>query len=991
MNPERGSRTPESRIEHAYTEFCDAWLDGKKPDIDAFCRKHSSCRSELRTRLESFIDMYHCFQECRRESGDKVVEPAAEARDVNGRILGDFRLVREIGRGGMGVVYEARQISLDRTVALKVLPAHLTLRKETVARFRREASTAAKLKHPEIVEIYTIGEAEGNEFFAMELVEGTPLDEVIDQITFSSDSPPTGQHIARAVQKTRHRWEGSSSSGDPGGEERGRLSRFWDRTYIEVVCRIVAEVAGALHYAHRAGVIHRDVKPSNILVRENGSVVLTDFGLAREEGLPSLTVTGELAGTPHYIAPEQASPRRGRLDHRVDIYSLGVTLYELITLMRPFDGRTSQEVLGKIISREPRAPRTQNALIPKDIETICLTAMDKDPSRRYQSAMEFREDLLSFLEYRPIKARPVGLATRTYRLVRRHPGYSILSAVLLLLLLGGPLVYGIQHKRANVRIKAALDAKNAALLRAENEAFTARQVSSYLEDIFADFYDCHARGEEVTAYDLLQRNVETMESRLVDQPRLLAELLRSVALVQGILGHTAEAENLLEKSLDTFLRVKGEDEPETLHCMLHIAEMQLRGYRLGEAQPLLEECIDKCREILGDDHPDTLRAMHLLGNLHFSESRFDEAESFYSDLLDHFVALGDDHPETLHYMMHIGEVYERQNRAGEAEFVLTECLKRCRGALGSEHPFSMRTMHSLGILFESKGRFRDAESCYEELWNHYRKLGDEHPEAIHYEMHVGILYSSQERYKEAEPVLTGCLEKCRRVLGNDHPVTTRVLNSLGYLYAQTGRINKADPYFLELFDRREQLLVSARDTHGDDHLMTHFQKINLATLLRQLGRLDEAEDILVDILLRLEPENAVRLGVVSLLALIMRDKGRHEEAEPFLLEALEWQKRVSAGSPLGLHDIQFQVAEFYRGMDRSDEAEPLYLESLTGFRRFADDDHPGLLRIITSLATLYRSEGRIDEARPLAREALEKTRPGTPSYWYRKTLVEQCR
>ncbi len=934
--------------------------------------------------------MYHCFQECQRESGGRPVEAPAEEKEVNGRVLGDFRLVREIGRGGMGVVYEARQLSLDRTVALKVLPAHLTLRKETVARFRREASTAAKLKHPELVEIYTIGEAEGNEFFAMEFVEGAPLDDVIDQLSFGRSATPSGNDFARAVMKTRRRRKDSLPAAEVSGEEPVVPVPLWNRTYIEVVCRIIAEVAGALHFAHRGGVIHRDVKPSNILVRQDGTVVLTDFGLAREEGLPSLTVTGELAGTPHYVAPEQASPRRGRLDHRVDIYSLGVTLYELITLKRPFDGRTSQEVLGKIITRDPRAPRARNALIPKDIETVCLTAMDKDPSRRYQSARELREDLINFLEYRPIKARPVGLATRTYRLVRRHPGYSVLSGLLLLFLIGAPLVYGIQHKRANTRIMAALKAKNQALFRAEEETKLARQVSSYLEDIFADFYDCHARGEEVTAYDLLQRNVETMESRLADQPRLLAELLRSVALVQGILGHHGEAQKLLEKSLETFRRVKGADQPETLHCMIHMAEIEIRMYRYGEAQSLLAECHDKCQEVLGEDHPDTLKTMHLMGNVLFAQGYYDEAETFYTDLLDHYVALGEDHPETLHYMMHIGEVYEKQNRTGEAEFVLGECLERCRRALGSDHPYAMRTMHSMGILMESKGRLRDAETCYRKLFEHYRALGDEHPEALHYKMHVGTLLANQERYKEAEPVLIECLAGCRRNLGNDHPVTTRVIRSLGYLCTSTGRINEADSYYLELYEQRKQLLEAALKTAGEENAETNFNRSDLATLLRQLGRHDEAEKIVNDLEQRLVQDDPIRMAMVNVAAMVRQDKERNDEAEALLLEAVEWRKKYTGGSPLNLYDAKYQLAEFYRTRGRSSEAEPLYLESLEGFRRFADDDHPALLRVVTSLATLYRKEGRIEEAKPLAREALDKTRPGTPSYWYRKTLFKQC-
>jgi len=997
------------RLDSAYAAFCDAWLDGERLDVDAFCRDYPECRAELRLRIEEFIAMDTCL-----ESGDgmPLSVPLGEhptEEEVTGEALGDFRIIREIGRGGMGVVYEARQESLDRSVALKVLPAHLTLRKATVARFQREASTAAKLEHPGIVDIFAVGEEGGNHYFAMELVDGAPLSRVIERLCFESAASLNGFHLGAAVAETLQKTKAQSGSSDEPKEEEILLHDFWNRPYIEAVCRIIASVAKALDYAHDRGVIHRDVKPSNILVREKGSVVLTDFGLAREEGLPSLTVTGELSGTPHYIAPEQASPRRAALDHRVDVYSLGVTLYEMLTLIRPFDGKTSQEVLGKIVAREPASPRSQNRLIPRDLETICLTAMDKDPARRYQSAGALRDDLLNFVEYRPILATPAGIGTRTARLIRRYPAYSALVSLLLLFVIGGPIVYAVQAKRAQLRIQSALDdknaallekqdaleakdaalgEKNAALLRAEEEAAVARSVSSYLESIFSDFYDCHAKGEDITAYELIQRNVEAVESELADQPRLQAELLRSVALVQGILGNTTESERLLNKSLDAFRRMEGGDTAETLHGTIHVGELLLRTYRYDEAEELLVDCLEKSRAMLGGDHEDTLRVMHLLGNIWSSQGRYADAEPLYLQLFEHYNALGDNHPEALHFMMHVGETCEALGRPNEAELHLAECAERCRRALDHDHPYAMRTLHSIGISFRQKGKLADAESCFGQLLEHYRKLGDDHPETIHYMMHMGQIYVDSQQLALAEPILLDCLERCRRLLGNDHSDTENTIQALATLYTMLGRVNQADPYSLELIGRNEKRLDEARVNFGENHMQTQFLKYQLANQYVGMNRLDEAEAILDDLMTHSDENSPLRRGLVTVEGSIFRARGLYEEALGCFQLNLDFQRQATGHNPLGMAVAEFQLGEVCRHMGRSNDAIAHYLKAVERFRCYADDDHPSLLNSITLVAALYKSQARYAEAERFAREALEKTHPENPNYWYRKTLLD---
>jgi len=251
------------------------------------------------------------------------VSPDIEG-SMSGRILGDFRILREVGRGGMGIVFEAEQVSLHRSIALKILPAQLTLSERALKRFHREAEITARLHHRGIVDIHQVGEEDGIHFIAMELVEGTSLDQIIDRMRAEDFDEVRKRKIRDVVDAG-----GPRASKDERIETKKGSSSASSKNYIESSIKLICQVADALHHAHEAGVIHRDVKPSNILVRNDGSAVLTDFGLARDQGLPSVSATGDFAGTPCYVSPEQAMSGRMAVDHRTDVFSLGATLYEL--------------------------------------------------------------------------------------------------------------------------------------------------------------------------------------------------------------------------------------------------------------------------------------------------------------------------------------------------------------------------------------------------------------------------------------------------------------------------------------------------------------------------------------------------------------------------------------------------------------------------------------------------------------------------------------
>jgi serine/threonine protein kinase len=314
--------------------------------------------------------------------------------------LGDFEIVEEIGRGGFGIVYRARQLSLDRPVAVKVLFRHLIHTQDEITRFEREARAAARLDHPAIVSVYAWGQANDDFYIAQRLVgRGRTLADELAELR-TSGTPPKG-HFRR-------------------------------------VAEVVAHVAEGLQQAHDRGIVHRDVKPSNILLDEHDRPCLSDFGLAKIEDGLELSRTGDFAGSPYFMSPEQADGRRGPVDHRSDIYSLGVTLYELLTLTQPFQGSTAHEIVRKILADDPRRPRRIESRVPADLETICLKAMERNPAQRYPSSLEFAHDLRSFLDGEPISAVPIGITRRGLRAMRRHRE-PVAYALLVTLLVGGGL------------------------------------------------------------------------------------------------------------------------------------------------------------------------------------------------------------------------------------------------------------------------------------------------------------------------------------------------------------------------------------------------------------------------------------------------------------------------------------------------------------------------------------------------------------------------
>ena len=349
-----------------------------------------------------------------------------------GSRVGDFEIRGVLGQGGMGVVYRARQVSLNRDVALKMLPGPARFGPQAVQRFQIEAQAAARLHHTNIVPVYAQGEHEGRAYYTMELVEGIGLDGLIlgkpDRLL-----SVLRDKIARASTETaaaRSEIARSNPSDAASHRNAARVpeSNRWQLADFRRLAGWLAEIAEALEWAHRHGVVHRDVKPHNILCGRDRRLYLTDFGLARLADEPHLTLSGEVMGTPAYLSPEQLNGRPEDVDHRTDVYSLGVTLYELVTQKKPFIGETRERIMAAVCRGEPTPPRRLNPDIPANLETICLRSMARNPQDRYVSAAALADDLRRFSEGRPIRARRSGPLVRALKWARRRRTLSITLA-----------------------------------------------------------------------------------------------------------------------------------------------------------------------------------------------------------------------------------------------------------------------------------------------------------------------------------------------------------------------------------------------------------------------------------------------------------------------------------------------------------------------------------------------------------------------------------
>ena len=433
------------------------------------------------------------------------IEPPPAVRTDLPRDLGDFELLEEIGSGAMGVVYRAQQRSLARIVAVKVMRVLTMTSARQIDRFQREPRAVAKLDHPNIVTVLTVGSENGERYFAMEYVKG--------------------RNLAQELKRLREE-KGVAD------DTTGHLPSSHAETYFRSIAELMRQAADGLYYAHQHKIVHRDVKPSNLLLDEEGHVRIVDFGLARDEEQGTLMRSGEVLGTPHYMSPEQARAISHQIDHRTDVYSLGVVMYELLTLRRPFEGRTTHEIITNIQEREAPRIRRINPRVPRDLEVICTTAMAKSLAQRYASAGELRDDLVRFLQHEAIHARPPTFWQIAGRGARRHRRL-LTAAALALLALGAGIFYSAEQARRE-RIADHLDVIAAA--RAEGPLrelpiVRALDLRRRLAELREESTVRAAQDDEASA---LVRDFDALRTELRDGGRAELDLSRDRKQPEGV-------------------------------------------------------------------------------------------------------------------------------------------------------------------------------------------------------------------------------------------------------------------------------------------------------------------------------------------------------------------------------------------------------------------------------------------------------------------------
>ena len=590
-------------------EFAEKLREGDAPSVEDYVARHRHCGSELRELLLTILGL----EQLKNQNGPGAAPTNFDSVEI--KRLGDLKIVREIGRGGMGIVYEAIQESLDRTVAVKVLPKGRVQNTQALARFQREAKIAASLHHTNIVPVLGVGHEESHYYYVMQRVHGVGLDEVIkhlrDEETSNSASSSPPEDVRSVALRLIQRNESPPTVGDlqptstthdnvsdasrnasnaPRTVELNRRPLRFSPAYWRSIARTAQRVASALQYAHDQGTLHRDIKPSNLLLDSHGEVSIADFGLATSVDQAGISRSGNVVGTLRYVAPEQLA---GAEDNRCDVYSLGVTLYELATLQPFYDEAKLAHTLTHRAAPKPPRPTAIRPDMPPDLETIIVKAMDVEPAARYQSAAELSEDLRRFCEDRPILAKRTTAFEHFWRWSRRNPAVATLSTVAASLLLAIAAVSITAYLRTNQARQIAVDQRNKADRTAES-AFLA------LDEIFQslapmpmakpeELIESPEEGNLRAASPIpTKQSAALLEKMLTfygqiaeagqDEPRYgrrLAEAHRRIGDIRQQLGQVALASASYRHSADLYRQLLTSDQSPTLISRLAAVHNEL--------------------------------------------------------------------------------------------------------------------------------------------------------------------------------------------------------------------------------------------------------------------------------------------------------------------------------------------------------------------------------------------------------------------------------
>jgi serine/threonine protein kinase/tetratricopeptide (TPR) repeat protein len=823
--------------------------------------------------------------------------------------IGPYRLVRLLGEGGMGQVFLAEQTApIRREVAIKLIRRGLDTDR-VVARFESERQALAMMDHPGIARVFDAGaDRDGRPYFVMERVHGEPIT----------------TYCERHPLPLRER--------------------------LELLLRVCA----AVQHAHQRGVIHRDLKPSNVLVAEQDgrpAPKVIDFGIAKAietaPGAETLTVQGQMVGTPEYMSPEQAGVVPGGVDTRTDVYSLGVILYELLTgsVPHPLDAARPSDFLRRIADAEPPRPsaavpgagrgpaadatrgrgrgaatQTRRGLAG-DLDMIALTALRKEPARRYASVEAFAADIGRHLEGRPIAARPDTWTYRSATFVRRHRAPVVATAA-------GLVVLGVLGASYAVRLRAERDRANAA--REEAEAVTAF-LAGMLESP-----DPAMQGRDVTVRSVLERAAGQIEGEMRSRPRLAARLDEAIGRAYYGLGDLARSEHHLRRSLATRERLLGPGAPATLDVRGALWGTLTDADRYAEAESLARVNLAESRRSGRDEDGESLRALNAVANLAHYQGREAEAESLYRAVLDRYRRFApDDSSGHSNTSTLLANLLSDQARYAEAESIYVLEVAVHHRLYGADHPLALGIANNLALIRMQTGHFERAESLLVQVVRSRSRLqGPRHPDTIDSKHNLGVVYEQMGRYAEAETLLVEVLDEQRRITGDRGAGTLIVMNQLARVFANHGQLARAETLMRET-------LAGRRATLGPEHVGT--------------------------------------LGTQVWLAIVLGRRDKTAEAEALFARTLEVQRRVLGPRHTNTLNTAFMAGELELDAGRPARAAPLLEAAAAGVGEAFGEDHPDWVRYATRWGECLTRLGRFAEADTLLRRAWSRWEVVQPS------------
>lgn len=883
--------------------------------------------------------------------------------------VGKYTILRTVARGGMGVVYQAREAPLNRLVALKMLLGGAHASDAFRQRFLQEAQAAARLNHPAIVKILDWGDDHGQPFFAMEFIEGADL--------------------------------AATTRGQPLPPRRA--------------AEIVRTLAEAIDYAHGQGVLHRDLKPSNVLLDAQGAPRITDFGLAKQlDQESSLTHTGDLIGTPGYLPPEQASARFGTIGPWSDVYGLGGVLYCLITGRPPFVADSTAEVLRAVTEQEPPPPQELNSSVPADLETICLKCLEKETDRRYPTALALVEDLERFLRDEPIQARPASLPYRFRKWVEKNRFPALFAAVAILALVGGTGAAWWQAIRAGHARTAAQNQER--LARAESAK--SRQTTAFLKELLGGVTADQARGRDTRLLkEMVASAAARVDATLTNQPEIEAEVreimastsrhlalfndalrhaerarvlreqlsgvghpdtlpaLQEIALASLELGHADRAGDLLRRSLDISGKLSTPEDPRHLRTLVDLARVETAQGTYADAEQRLASVLTLQTRTLGPTNADTLRTQRAQAAVWQAQARYEQAEN----ALERVIAIyrryfPHDAPEKFQTGSELAVVKIKRGEWPVACLLLESVLEHQQKLLGRDHPHTLRTLSSLAYVYGRAGHREDGDAMLREALAGLKKYaGEAHPDTLAALAHLAGGLITQNRHAEAGPIVRQVVEAYVRMRGPDHPDTLGAQLDLARVQRVAGQTNAAAALLHDTLARSRRAL-------GSNHTHTAAAHQAIAIIEGEQGRWKEAvshgEQAVTLLRQQLGHDDRATLQATHELGRALWQQGRHTNAAALHRANLAVQERaLGATHPDTLASLQALV-EITTALGWDAEATQFKArladrpKQIAGGTSAADTEFTGSTLAYTRADNLFR-EARFSEAEPIFRQIHE--------------------